>query len=175
MSPNPPSLLFELAVWFGALLVPLVAGGVGIWVVLARRRDAGTASRGLVAGLVLLAAAMGWGLYAVTPIHEPVMHLGLIGIVELQQVDGFDPWTGAPHGRVYVYDGGLGGIVDDPPLTLVHEAAPASIAGRRAIPVWVGFGATLAVGWAVLAGRRGRAATCAACGRTRGARSAKSA
>lgn len=158
MSPNLPTMLFELAVWPGALLLPLVVGGIVLWVVLARRRDARPASRGLVAALVLLAVAMGWGLFAVSSIHEPSLYLGPIGIVELQQVDGFDPWTGVPHGRVYVSDGGAGGIVDDPPLTLVHEAAPASIAGRWAVPVWVGFAATLVVGWAVLVGRRPRAA-----------------
>jgi hypothetical protein len=157
VSPNLPNVLFELALWPGAILLLLVAGGVVLWVVRARRPDAGPPSRGLVAGLALLAAAMGWGLFAVTAIHEPSMYLGPIGIVELQQMDGFDPWTGAPHGRVYVSDGGLAGMVGDPPRTLVHEAAPASIAGRRAIPVWVGFGATLAIGWVVLVGRRGRA------------------
>jgi hypothetical protein len=157
MSLNLPNAVFGLAAWSGVLLLPIAAGGVVLWVALVRRHDAVPTPRGLVAGLVFVAAAMGWSLFAVTAIHEPSLYLGPIGIVELQQLDGFDPWTGAPHGRVYVSDGGLGGIVEDPPLTVVHESAPASIAGRRAIPVWVGLGTVLAIGWAILAGRPGRA------------------
>jgi hypothetical protein len=39
---------------------------------------------------------------------------------------------------------------------MVREAAPSHMGGRRAIPAWVGFGATLLVGGAILAGGRRR-------------------
>jgi len=143
-----PGAVFELAAVLGVLLTPVLVGGFVLWVVRAYRRGARPASRGLVAGLVLVAAGMGWWLFALSSMHDSGKYLGG-PIVELQQTDGFDPWTGEPHGRVYLVDTSFDGTG---PTKLVREAAPSHLGGRRAIPVWVGFAATLVVGGAVLAG-----------------------
>ena len=149
-----PSAVFELAAILGVLLTPVLVGGFVLWVVRVYRRGARAASRGLMAGLVLVAAGMGWWLFALSSMHDSGRYLGPLGIVELQQMDGFDPWTGEPHGRVYLFDGSL--ITGTGPTRLVREPAPSHLGGRRAIPVWVGFGATLLVGGAILAGSRRR-------------------
>ncbi|MCU0478712.1 MAG: hypothetical protein MUE92_08240 [Chloroflexi bacterium] len=147
-----PSAVFELAAILGVLLTPVLVGGFVLWFVRAYRRGGQPASRGLVADLVLVAAGMGWCLFALSSMHDDVNYLGG-PIVELQQGDGFDPWTGEPHGRVYLVDTSFDGTG---PTKLVREPAPSHLGGRRAIPVWVGFGATLLVGGAILAGSRRR-------------------
>jgi hypothetical protein len=147
-----PSAVFELAAILGVLLTPVLVGGFVLWVVPSYLLGARPASRGLVAGLVLVAAGMGWCLFALSSMHDDVNYLGG-PIVELQQGDGFDPWTGEPHGRVYLVDTSFDGTG---PTKLVREPAPSHLGGRRAIPVWVGFGATLLVGGAILAGSRRR-------------------
>ncbi len=49
---------------------------------------------------------------------------------------GFDPWTGQPHGLTVEY-AAVPGLRDAmPPFT---AGAPASLEGRRAIPLQVGF------------------------------------
>ena len=110
-------------------------------------------------GVVLVAAAIGAGAYAVTSWHAPLYILGG-PVVEMVEGDGYDIWTGEPHGRIYWGPsvGGPSGTVDNPPRRLVRERAPHPLWGHRAIPIWVGFGVAVLIGGSVVAAdrRRGR-------------------
>ena len=91
------------------------------------RRIAAIAAFGLVVGVVLFA------------ISSAYPNRGFLGPLCRQNTNeaGFDPWTGLPHGSTYVCRP-IG--PSDPPAHLVSDPMPDDLAGRRAIPMPVGFG-----------------------------------
>ena len=107
--------------------------------------------------VVIAGVGIGFTLFAVTSFHPNIGYLGPGGVVD-DVKEGFDLWTGLPHGRSYRYD----------PESIAHGASeliqsappPADMQGRRAIPLPVGFaiGSGAAAGTLLLISRR-RAAT----------------
>lgn len=106
------------------------------------------AAPGIAHALVvgILSLAFGLAAFLVTATHEQRNYLGPICAINIVD-DGFDPWTGLPHGRSYTCDPNVFGSTREV-LTLIQGDVPEDMAGRRAVSVPLGFllGAALAVG-----------------------------
>jgi hypothetical protein len=137
-------LIFEGFTYYVSLTGGLL--GIATVVVLAVRRRSDPWTRDRLASPILVgvaAVAIGFTVFGVSAMHEPVGYLGPAGIVETLAWPGFDAWTGEPHGRVYTF--APFGSIDGLEPRLVREPPPPQIAGRWAIPVWVGAVGTLLV------------------------------
>jgi hypothetical protein len=95
--------------------------------------------RRLVAALAV-GLIVGVGAYALTGYWTQQVFLGFC---QPTIQAGFDPWTGLPHGSTIHCPPGSGtsiGATDDTkPQTTFVDPIPTEIAGRRAIPVPIGF------------------------------------
>lgn len=86
------------------------------------------------------------------PLERVVVVLDVVDVVG----EGFDPWTGFPHGRSFTCDpAAFGG---SRAATYVVSALPDDVVDRRAIPLPVGLaiGGLLAGGMLLLRDRRRR-------------------
>jgi len=105
-------------------------------------------------GAVVLAllggAVISFALFFVTSLTPSYRFLGPICVTE-DVHPGFDPWTGKPHGRNYVYDcPGNEPWERANPIPVVGEI-PIELVGRRALPLPIGFGFGLGCALVVVA------------------------
>ena len=91
--------------------------------------------------VVVMASALGLGIYLATTLHGITLGDGgpvlwTAPCIRDEVAAGFDPWTGLPHGRTFVF-GGCGPLSG--PETSAVEPIPADMVSRRAIPVPLGI------------------------------------
>jgi hypothetical protein len=103
-----------------------------------------------LAFVVVVGMTVGWAAFFLTSGAPPLYTFSIPPCTTSDyQIDapGFDPWTGQPHGLVFVCGASAG-----------EDSVPAEMVGRRAIAVPVGFliGATLAGGVVLLIDRRSK-------------------
>ena len=93
-----------------------------------------------LAAAVAVGAAVGLGAFELTGQGPPAV---LPTFCQATAQAGFDPWTGVPHGLTLHCppdSGQAAGTTDDiRPQTTFVESIPPEIAGRRAVPVPLGF------------------------------------
>lgn len=94
----------------------------------------GAAARGPV---IVGAFGLGIGLAAcwATSFHNTPVYLGPLGVEEILQMPGYDPITGQPHGRIYIWSDAF---MDPDLVTRRVVVEPALDDMRPAIPVPVG-------------------------------------
>ena len=108
------------------------------------------ASRLLTIGL--LSAAFAVAAFVATSSHREWAYLGPVCAKNVTG-DGFDVWTGMPHGRSYLCDYTDFGPTGEVPH-FVQEDVPPDMVGRRAVPLPLGFLLGVALTLAGLALRR---------------------
>jgi hypothetical protein len=89
-------------------------------------------SRRRFALAIAVGLVVGCGAFFLTSMQPPFAYLGFCNPGVAQ---GFDPWTGQPHGSTLVCDPNV--LVPEP-ATINHPIPPALV-GRQAIPVPLGF------------------------------------
>ena len=82
-------------------------------------------------GGVILSLALFW----VTSLTPTYRYIGPLCAIRTVQYPGFDAWTGEPHGRTY----DCTEIFDGSGVTRITAEVPAELAGRRAVPLPLGF------------------------------------
>ena len=104
--------------------------------------------------LANLVAACGIGIvvalaaYGATSTAPTFRYLGPLCATD-EVYPGFDPWTGVPYGRSYTYDC-PGNEPWEPANPIRIEDMPTELAGRRAIPLPLGFLVGTGIGLAIL-------------------------
>jgi hypothetical protein len=83
---------------------------------------------------VLVGLTLGFGAYILTSMQPSVAYLGFChpGIAQ-----GFDPWTGEPHGSTLNCE--PSGVIPQTAPTTIQTPTPPDLASRQAIPVPLGF------------------------------------
>ena len=94
----------------------------------------GAAARGpIIVGVFGL--GIGLAAFWATSFHGAPVYLGPLGVEEILQMPGYDPITGQPHGRSYIWSDAF---MDPPVVTRKAVVDPAPDDMRPAIPVPVG-------------------------------------
>jgi hypothetical protein len=102
-------------------------------------------------GVLVMASAFAGLAHSATSVQQAHAYLAPICAVNVTG-EGFDPWTGLPHGRSYLCDPTHFGPGPEAPH-FVQEDVPIDMSLRRALPLGFLLGLTLSLGGLFL-GRR---------------------
>jgi hypothetical protein len=90
-------------------------------------------SRRRLALAVVVGLGVGFGAFFLTSMQPA---FGYLGFCHPGVAQGFDPWTGQPHGSTLICD--QNALVPNPQAT-INDPIPPALVGRQAIPVPLGF------------------------------------